>query len=459
MNNIKTLFVEIPATLSRQWDYFKNGVWNDIRDTWRVNLTKTLSLSVQSFMDKNLQHRAYALTYSTVLAIVPALAMIFAIGRGFGFQNILQSELFKYFPAQRTALETAFTYVDAYLEQSSQGLFVGIGVVFLLWTLVSLMGNIETTFNQIWGIKTDRTFFRKITDYTAIFLILPILMVCSAGLSLFMSSTFQSLEQFSIISPVLHHILDFLPLVISWFIFAGLFSMIPNTKVKFVNALLAGILCGTLFHLVQWLFLTGQIYVSKYNAIYGSFAFLPLMLVWLQLSWLITLIGVVITFAMQNISNYNFNKNIERISHRYLNEVTIITLAIIIKRFELHQDPITKDLLLSKYRFPVKLLNLILDRLHDSNLVSVVLIGQNETGFQPAYNINDMTVNDVRNRLDGYGETDFVHKVDKEFEQITNHLDNLYRLQLSQGDIKIKELYNEENIHTNETENNSVEGA
>ncbi len=433
---------DIPSNLSRWWDYFKDGVWNDSSDNWRVNMTKTLSLSVQSFMDKNLQQRAGALTYSTILAMVPILAMLFAIGRGFGFQNLLQTELFRYFPAQQKALETAFGYVDAYLAHSSQGLFVGIGLIFLLWTLVSLMGEIENTFNQIWEVKTNRSIFRKITDYTALFLLLPVLLVCSGGISLYMSNTFQSLEHFNVFSPVLHFILNCMPVVIMWIVFAVMFTIIPNTKVKFSNALWVGILCGTVFYFLQWLFVTGQVYVSKYNAIYGSFAFLPLLLVWLQLSWLVALMGVVLTFALQNISNFNFNKNIAHISYKYLTEVTIITLAIIVKRFESGQPPITKDKLLQEYRFPVRLLNLILERLIEARLINVVVL-KNDRGYQPAYKTDDMTVNEVKSRLATMGEKDFVHKVDKEFDEISDKLDELSEKQLSCGDLKIKELYTE----------------
>ena len=437
---IMAFLSNVPEKLSAWWRYFKDGVWNETADNWRVNVTKVLSLSVQSFMDKNLQQRACALTYSTVLAVVPALAMLFAIGRGFGFQNILQSEMFRYFPAQQTALEKAFGYVDAYLAQSSQGLFVGIGLLFLLWTLISLMSNIETSFNEIWGVKNDRTLFRKITDYTAIFLILPILMVCSAGISIYMSNAFQSLDKFNVISPVLHHLLDFTPWIISWFVFAGMFAMIPNTKVKFSNALWVGVLCGTVFQILQWLFVSGQIYVSKYNAIYGSFAFLPLLLVWMQLSWLIALMGVVLTFASQNIANYNFNKNIANISHKYLTEVIIITLAIIVKRFENHKTPITKTQLLNDYRYPVRLLNLVIEHLLNAELVNQVIVDGKERGYQPAYKIDDMTVNDVRSRLECCGERDFVHKVDEKFDAITHKLDELHEKQMANGDLLIKEL-------------------
>ena len=258
--------------------YCISGVWNDTRALWSVKTIKVINLSVRSFLDRDLQSQACALTYRTVLAVVPALAMLFAIARGFGFQNLMQSELFKYFPAQRQALESALQYVENYLSQASQGVFIGIGLIFLLWTLWSLMSSVEDSFNHVWGVATTRSLPRKFTDYTALFLLLPVLMVCSAGISIFMSDAVQRMFGGHALSPLLHRLLSFTPTLISWIIFTAAYYLIPNTKVRFKGALFAGVLCGTLFQCVQWLFVTGPLYVSKYNALYGSVAFQPLML-------------------------------------------------------------------------------------------------------------------------------------------------------------------------------------
>jgi membrane protein len=185
------------------WNYLWNDVWSDTRNNWYIRLAKTLNLSVKSFLNANIQSQAAALTYHTILALVPALAILFAIGRGFGFHNILQTQLFNYIPAQKETLDTVVGFVDAYLAQSSQGIFVGIGIALLLWTMISLMSNIESAFNSIWGIKQGRSIWRKITDYTAMLLILPVLMICSSGLSLFMTSTLQNLFAFEFISKTL----------------------------------------------------------------------------------------------------------------------------------------------------------------------------------------------------------------------------------------------------------------
>ena len=241
------------------WKYCSHGVWADTRTNLFVRIIKTVNLSVSSFLNTDLQSRAAALTYRTVLAIVPALAMVFAIARGFGFQNLLQSRLFGYFPQQSELLKTAFSFVDSYLSQASEGLFVGIGIVFLMWTLISLLGGVEDSFNVVWGIKKSRSIWRKMTDYTAIFLILPVLFICSTGLSIFMSETLQNAITFRFLSPIFPVLLDIASVVLTWLFFAGMYMLIPNTKVKFSNAMVAGFVSGTAFLVVQWLFVSGQL--------------------------------------------------------------------------------------------------------------------------------------------------------------------------------------------------------
>ena len=428
--------------IDRNLRYCVSGVWNDTHASWPVQTVKIINLSVRSFLDRDLQTQACALTYRTVLAIVPALAMLFAIGRGFGFQKLLQSELFRYFPAQREALEQASVYVDNYLSQASQGVFVGIGLVLLLWTLVSLMSNVEDSFNHVWGVTGKRSFRRKLTDYTALFLLLPVLMVCSAGISIFMSDAVQHVFTGDFVSPLMHRLLAFIPILISWIVFTAAYYLVPNTKVKFLSALFAGILCGTLFHAIQWLFVTGQVYVSKYNAIYGSFAFLPLMLVWLQLSWLIALSGVVLTYAWQNFDSYAHRDKVKDISHAYSNQLAIAVAAIATKRFKLRQPAITRGDLINDYDIPRVLADYLLERLQRAGLLTAVAGGEEgELAYQPACDPDDITVNMVTNALADMGQSRFLDKADERFDKLFAQIDS-QRLaqQQTTGDICLMEL-------------------
>lgn len=411
--------------------YCIHGVWDDTKSVWSVKTLKIINLSVRSFLDRDLQMRSCALTYNTVLAVVPALAMLFAIARGFGFQNILQSQLFRYFPAQQQALENALDYVENYLAQASQGAFIGIGLIFLLWTLISLMSNVEDTFNHVWHVTTTRSLKRKFTDYTALFLLLPLLMICSAGITIFMSDAVQHVFGADKVSPLVHRLLAYTPLVISWIIFTAAYYLIPNTKVRFKGALFAGVLCGTLFQAVQWLFVTGQVYVSKYNAIYGSFAFLPLMLVWMQLSWLITLSGVVLTYSWQNFGSFSYLGKAEGVSQTYFNQMAIVVLAQAAKRFKQHEPSLTRGELIHDYDMPGPLVDKIMDRLLRAGLINAVVDSKNgaddpkttdDDAFQPSCDPDELTVNGVANALADLGNDHFIPKADERFADAINRL-------------------------------------
>ncbi len=409
----------------RLWEYASVGVWHDRRNSLFVRAVKTVNLTVKSFLSTDLQSTACALTYRLILALVPALALIFAIGRGFGFQNLLKSQLFNYFPSQRKALETGIKFVDSYLAQASEGLFVGVGIVVLLWTLISLVSAVEDAFNQIWGVKHGRTLWRKLTDYTAIFLILPILMVCGSGLTAFMSSSVENYLPF--MTPVVSVALDLASVLLIWFFFTGVYMLIPNTKVKFKNAFPAGIMAGIAFQLLQWLFVSGQIYVSKYNAIYGGFAFLPLLLIWLQLVWLFTLSGALICYAAQSVTDYALECDVFGISFNYRTRIGLGLLAVINKRYQKGLKPLSAADLQRAFSIPLRLITLLLQEMEELKLVSRVLPTSNPEliAFQPARDFSALTVGVVLTLFRRHGTHDFVKEFDREFASLNTMLTDL----------------------------------
>lgn len=424
--------------------YCIDGVWSDTRNLASVKAIKIVNLTVHAFMDRDLQLRACALTYNTVLAVVPALAMLFAIARGFGFQNLMQSELFRYFPAQRQALESALGYVDNYLAQASQGVFIGIGLIFLLWTLTSLMSNVEDTFNHVWGVTTSRSLRRKLTDYTALFLMLPVLMVCSAGITIFLSDTVQHVFADNPITPMMHRLLAFMPTVISWIIFTAAYYLIPNTRVRFKGALLAGIINGTLFQIVQWLFVSGQVYVSKYNAIYGSFAFLPLLLVWLQLSWLIALAGVGLSYAWQNFDSFAHQDKAKDVAPAYAGQMAIAMMTLIASRFKRQEPAVTRHDFINQYGLPGNLVDDLLDRMEKAGLVRAITDNtdnDHQLQYLPAYDPDDMTVNTVFNAIADMGNAHFIPQFDSRFDKLMGRIAQLRNSQqTATGDIRLLDL-------------------
>ena len=416
----KSRFERLMDWAKARWTYFTTGVWLDPRRNWKVSAVKTLNLAVRSFMDSDLQVRAASLTYNTVLAVVPALAMVFAIGRGFGFQNLLQKQLYSAFPSQHAMVATSLKFVDSYLAQASEGIFVGVGIVFLLWTMISLLGNVEDAFNIIWDVKRGRTLWRKVTDYLAIFLILPILMIVAGGISLAMSTTLHNLLPSGFLSPAVEMVLDIVSYLFTCLFFTGAYMLIPNTKVKFLNALLAGVIAGVSFLVLQWLFLSGQIYVAKYNAIYGSFSFLPLFLLWLYFVWLITLIGAVLCYASQNTFALSFIGQIDSISPNYRRKVTIVVMALICRRFYDKLRPMNVTELARTYALPARLVKDIVTQLVNVHLLDYVTTDatEGEQPIQPAVPVETLTVGDVMQAIDNYGTTGFIPLFDKRFAPI-----------------------------------------
>lgn len=377
---------------------------------------KTIILSIRCFTQDRIMNKASALTYSTLLSIVPILAILFAIARGFGYAALMETQVRHGLGTQRVATETLFQLADSYLSQAKNGVFIGVGLILLLWTVVNLTANIEITFNQIWQVKKPRTLYRKVTDYFSMFLLLPILIVVSGGLSIFMSTMIKEMADFVVLAPIMKFFVRLIPFVLTWFMFTALYIFMPNTKVKFKHALFSGIIAGTAYQAFQFLYIGGQISVSKYNAIYGSFAAIPLFLLWLQISWTICLFGAELTYAGQNIQNFNFEKDTKNISRRYRDFLSILIMSLICKRFEKGEKAYTAEEISLEHRIPIRLTNQIVDMLQDIDLIHEVVTDTKSASivYLPSMDINQMNVALLLEKIDLYGSEDF--KVDKEKE-------------------------------------------
>jgi membrane protein len=393
--------------------YLQIGIWRTRREEHNslakhrsLSIVKAFVMAVRRYNEDQLQTKASALTYNTLLAIVPLLAVLFGIARGFGFQNIVQSQLFTFLPGQSEMLDKSLKFVDSYLEQVTGGVFVGIGLALLLWTLINLLGNIEEVFNEIWRVRKSRTFFRKVTDYMSLFMVLPVMMILSGGISIFISTAFS--ETVAVFYPILTLVLKLLPYVIIVFTLTGIYLFIPNTHVKFLNAFSAALFSGTIFQLFQILYISGQIWVSKYNAIYGSFAALPLLLLWLQLSWLICLFGVELAAAGQNIDSFDFERDTRNISRRCKDFFTLMIAALIVKQFEKGGKPLTKDDISLEYQIPSKLTSDILILLEKAGVViEAGAKTEFDTAYVPAIDINKISVAFVYDKIEQFGAEDF----------------------------------------------------
>lgn len=436
-------FDRIIERLSRTIKYCTEDVWSDQRDNIWIRIVKTVNLTVQAFTNRDLQIKSMAITYQTVFAMVPALALLLAISRGFGFQEIVQNELYTYFPSQSKALSAALGFVDSYLAEASSGILVGVGILVLLWTLISLLSNIEDSFNSIWDLHNGRNLIQKVKDYIAIFLLIPILMILSSGISIFMSTTIQSNLPYQFLSPMVNVFLEILPLVLCWAAFTLCFWLIPNTRVQFKYAAISGIICSIAFDILQLLFLNGQIYVSKYNAIYGSIAFLPLLLIWLQLSWLLLLSGCGLTYAMQNIFSYNFFGSMSSISLAYYRKVLLVVTAVIYRRFHKGLPAPTRNSLSLEYGLPIRMVSSITEWLQKSGLIQKNdnAGGKENPGLLPITDTDKITIKDVLEMTDGTGKKGFIPKFSTTYREVLDEIDIIFQnMYEAAGDKPVRDL-------------------
>lgn len=372
---------------------------------------KTVILTVRNTGELNLSSNAASLTYRTVLSIVPMLAVLFAIARGFGLEKFLKSGLFSYFEGQNELLQKAFGIIDDSLKYAQGGIFAGIGVVLLLYTVFTLFQDIEINFNRIWQIKKGRSIQRRAIDYLALILLLPVMIILNSGLSFMISSSTLYFDKYSyILNPLVTQVLNFLPFFITIFVLTLLYKFMPNTKVKFINALIAAIIIGTIYQFFQMLYLNGQIWITKYNAIYGTFAAIPLLLLWLQVSWYLILIGVTLSFSAQNVRKFSFEKETRNISRQYFDFFTLLITSVIVKRFAEQHPPLTPDEISEECKIPVRLTNQIINELEEMHIITPTPSPEDEKlkAYQPALDINLISIGFLAEKVDLHGSSDFL---------------------------------------------------
>jgi len=268
---------------------------------------KTLLLTIKFFTGKRVMAKASALTYSTLLAIVPILAVVFAIARGFGFNKYIEVWFRDILASQPQAADVIIGWVNSYLVHTKSGVFLGLGLIFMLYTVLMLVNNIEETFNEIWQVNSSRSIYRSFTNYLAAFFLFPIFIVVTTGLSIVMTTIASSMPDVLMLGTVVGWLLNLLPYVLLSALFFGLYVSMPNTHVEWRCAIVPGIVAGVGIQWLQLFYVHSQIWVTGYNAIYGSFAALPLFMLWVQISWTICLFGAELTYTNQNLNRLGIN--------------------------------------------------------------------------------------------------------------------------------------------------------
>jgi membrane protein len=391
--------------------FFKTGIWQITRGDvsplryLMVNVMKKTLLAVRFFTAKRVLTKASALTYSTLLAIVPILAVVFAIARGFGYSKYIEVWFRDALSSQPQTADIIIGFVNSYLVHTKSGIFLGIGLLFMLYTVLMLVSNIEEAFNEVWQVKKSRSVFRTFTDYLAMFFVFPILIVISSGISIFLATVADSMPDFLMLGSAVRTLIDLTPYVLMSLMFIALYIFMPNTKVKLSSVIVPGILAGIAMQGLQFVYIHSQIFLSSYNAIYGSFAALPLFMLWMQISWTICLFGAELCYTNQNLDYYDYDANAGEISHRYRLMLCALLMSRICKRFAEGRKPYSLLELRKDTNIPIRFVNDLLYELIDANLLIEVTSDEKgeESRFMPSENLSNLTLGTMIDRLEARG--------------------------------------------------------
>lgn len=409
-------------------------------DLWRTKL-KSLSkgrrsfhavlrvcvISIKEFNNDKCAEKASALTYFSMLSLVPVIAMLFAIAKGFGIQDLLEKELSRYFSGQEAVLEKTLPFAENMLNSASGGIVTVTSLIFLIYAVIRLLMNIEQAFNDMWDIKKNRRWERKISDYLAVMLLGPVLMILASSMTIFVKDAIQgALANIEILGQVksgILFLLKFLSYTIIWLLLFGIYLIFPNIRVKIVPALIGGIVAGTLFQLNQQAFISFQFAFARYNAIYGSIAFLPLFLIWLQLSWLIVLFGAEVVYGVQYINQWEYNSENLKISLNHQKKLMLLLLFRIVKKFENGDGPMSRDQLAESVNIPRRHVNEICRKLEKSHLVTRV--EGVDAAYQPSFDIHQMDIYKVLKLYEKQGMEDFDPRKSEPFKAIESTLEEI----------------------------------
>ncbi len=419
-------------------DFLKTGIWVlptkglSRPKTFFVRALKMLLLAIRGFREDQCAVKASALTFYSLLSVVPVIAMFFGIAKGFGFDRRLQSQLLEKFSGYEGVLLKIFEFSNSLLQKTRGGVIAGIGIALLFWSVIKVMGQIGHSFNDIWKVEKGRTIARKSSDYLSAMLICPVIFIMASSLTVAMASQVEKIaagvSRFGVPSGPILLSLDLIPLVLIWVLFAFLLIYMPNTNVRWAAGFIAAVVTGTAYQVTQWAYVSFQVGVARNNAIYGSFAALPLFLIWLQLSWLIVLLGAELCFAIQNVDTHGFPADSMKVSPFDRKVLALLIARLVIRNFSEGRKPLTATGIAQELAMPFGVIRQILADLSGSGLFSVTEREEyEEAAYLPSRDIHKITMNTVLDALDRSGSADLAFSPTEDLMVVSKTLDSFGR--------------------------------
>jgi len=392
-------------------NYFLEGLWNfplrketGSRRFWLKSLRITV-LSIRHFFQDQCMLHASSLTYYTIMAALPILFMLFVIARGFGFHHFLRDQILQRFAQSQDVLLQIFQFVDHMIDQAKGGVIAGMGIVLLLWSITQLLSSLESAMNQIWKIKKFRSWRRIFSDYFALLLIGPCLLLFSMSASVFFVHKAQqgiaALHLGHFLTGALVFIAQLVPYCLFWFLFTFVYIFMPNKRIHLSSAFLGGVVGGTIFLIVQWGYLYFQAGFNRIGAIYGGFAAFPLFLLWVQVSWFILLLGAEISYAHQTLDTHEYEEKSKGASLSYKRLLSLWIVHLATSKF-MKGESFTREAVMVRYQIPHALAVPILD-----DLVNSGILQDTPQGLLPAKPVEQLRISDVIAALETKGGSDF----------------------------------------------------
>lgn len=394
--------------------FLREGVWSIPSKTlsparsFFLKQLRIIILALRGFDEDKCGLQASALTFYCLMSIVPVVAMAFGVAKGFGFEETLKQQIYEKFQDQSVIITKIVAFSESMLEKTQGGLVAGIGVAVLFFLVIKLLSNIERSFNNIWGIRAGRSLARKLTDYLAVMLICPLLFIMSSSLTVFLTTEANELTGriafLQTFSPLIAITLKPLPYLFTSVLFTFNYIFMPNTKVRFKSALFGGIVAGIIYQVAQWAYIKFQIGAVNYGAIYGGFAALPLFLLWLQMSWVIVLLGAEISSACQTVDTYEFEPDCLKVSARFKQILALRIVQLCVHHFTEGKEPWRAALISHELEIPIRLVREVIFELVQSGILLETHTPDDEPAYCPARTVENLRVSDVLFALEKLGQ-------------------------------------------------------
>lgn len=360
-------------------------------------------LVIRDFYNNRSLLRASALTYYTILSLVPLLALTFALLKAFGVQNQLQPLVLDKLNVGDGQIAAA---IVGYINNTQVAQMGAVGLIFLLIAVISLLTNIEAAFNDVWGVNSLRPLLRRFSDYLSVILVGPVLLISAISMtsSLISHSFTQRLLEMQMIGSLIVFVLKITPFIFMWLAFTLLYVFMSNIKVQWRAALIGGVVGGTLWQIAQLGYVHFQVGVARYNAIYGTMAALPIFMVWVYLSWVIVLFGLGVCYAKQNLRTGARDLRREEVNRRSFEQVALALLVTLADRFHRGDHAINLDQLARLLYVPPRLCRTILNQLQQLGLVTEISGHAGLPSYQLGRDADNLSVSEIYRMLRNVGE-------------------------------------------------------